>query len=115
MASVLSPQSQILPNVALALGNIPLLIGINGLLKPAGLIGSVGFHVPSEPEARKVTDGLTRLFCLRNVVIGLTCSGIWYSGDRKLLGLFMLILSGEAFVDGLINIFPTRPSSYTYP
>src|ERR1700712_3675194 len=97
--STISSRSQLLANVAGFFGAIPLLIGINGLLRPRALLASVEFAAPTTPEAQKLADALARLLSARNTVVGLICTAIWYRGDRKLQGWAMIILSFYPVVD----------------
>lgn len=37
------------------------------------------------------------------MVIGSLCTAIWYRGDRKLLGLSMIVVSFDAVVDAIVS------------
>lgn len=63
----------------------------------------VDFPAPTSPESQRLADAMTRLYAWRNVAIGLLCSAIWYRGDRKLLGVAMIITSSSAVVDALVS------------
>lgn len=102
--AISSSRSQLLPNLAGFVGAIPFFIGISGLLKPSDLLASAGFPAPTTLEAQKIADAITRLYAVRNTVIGLISSAIWYRGDRKLLGWAMIIMSISPVVDALISL-----------
>jgi hypothetical protein len=96
-------QSQLLPNIAVFLGSIPGLIGINGLLRPAAVIEAVQFPIPTATEPKELAFALTRLLAARNTVISMTLLAIWYRGDRKLLGWAMLLLGSFPVVDAMVS------------
>ncbi|RDW69210.1 hypothetical protein BP6252_08230 [Coleophoma cylindrospora] len=101
---ILSSQSLLLPRIAAGVGAMPLLIGINGLLRPQAVFASVDFPTPTTPEAQRLADAMIRLLSARNIVIGLTTSAIWYRGDRKLLGWAMMILGIFPAIDGAVSL-----------
>lgn len=102
--STLTSRSQLLPNIAVLFANIPLLIGINGLLRPGAVLASVDFPASTTPEAEKLAHALLRLVSARNITVGLICSGIWYRGDRKLFGYALMSVSFFPLVDSLISL-----------
>ncbi|RDW56850.1 hypothetical protein BP5796_12917 [Coleophoma crateriformis] len=96
-------RSQLLFNLTGLYGTVPILIGVYGLLKPRAILASLSYPAPTTPEAQKLTDGLTRMFAARDLVIGLICSTIWYKGERRLLGQAMTLSSCFILFDGVVS------------
>lgn len=102
--SIFSSQSRFLPNLACGIAAIPICIGLSGLLRGRAILAAVDFPQGSTPEAQSLADALTRMFAVRNVVIGSIVLAIRYRGDRKLLGWATMILTLDAIVDGLVSL-----------
>lgn len=101
MATTSGPSS-LLANAAVVFGTIPSIIGIRGLLAPTELITSVGFP-RAAPESLRLVEGVTRLYAARNVVMSSICVAVWYRGDRKLLGMTMLLIGLSPIADTFVS------------
>lgn len=93
--------STLLPNLATLLGLIPALLGLKFLLNPRSVIAELGVPEPTSPSALALTDTLTQVYATRNIVVALTLLAIRLRGDRKLLGIAMLVGSFMPLMDGL--------------
>lgn len=89
-------------HAALAVGLIPPMMGVQGLLQPEAVLKSVHFPIPADPEARKVTRSLMRLFAVRNLAVGYFNTLMWYTGNGQFMGIGLLSLVVLSLVDGFI-------------
>lgn len=92
--------------VSLALSVVPLLFGINGMLRPEAHLKSLEFPLPTEPQARRLSYALVRIWAIRNLCVGFLLSLIWTTGNEKLmawgLGAGMAMATTDGFVSRLL-------------
>lgn len=88
---------------ALAVGLLPSVFGINALFRPESTLRAVEFPVPAEPEARKLTRSLMRIYGIRNVAISYAMALIWSTGNEKLTGLSLVGGLAICITDGLVS------------
>lgn len=99
-SSILSPDSQLLPNTAAVISLIPTTLGITAMLRPRHMLKLLHFPSPKDAEAQKVVDNLVRMFGGRDLALGLFVLAARYFGNREVLGWIMVAGSVAPAVDG---------------
>lgn len=90
-------------NATAVLNILPILSGINAVLRPASALSLLGFPTPPEPKGQKLSDSLLRMYGVRQATMGLASLALWWAGEHRLMGVFMLVNSPVAIVDGLVS------------
>lgn len=112
MASTLMSTSELLPNAVAGLGVALCVFGVGVLWNEKTFvfnnwamrdIPSAAGKSAAEKQQYKTFLALTRIYGLRNILLGLLTITIRLSGDRKLMGWSMLIGALEPLGDGLIQ------------
>lgn len=88
---------------AFAMAFLPSIFGLNAVLRPEAAMRSVQFPVPADPEARKLSRGLMRIYGSRNIAITYLILLAHRTGDRKLTGLSLAVGVYMALVDGFVS------------
>ncbi|OMP84851.1 hypothetical protein BK809_0001955 [Diplodia seriata] len=101
----LSTPPLLLRLTATILGTIPLLFGINALLRPAHALSFFTPLYPSYPPdvsspERRLIDALLVVYGARDVFMGLAVLVPLWAGSRKVAGVMMVAGAGVAGVDG---------------
>ena len=96
MASLLSPTSPLLPNLAMTIYLFPTSMGLFALLFPlTALTKAFQYPLPADPSARNVALSLTRLFGIRELFMGGAAFAAWWQGDREMMGYSDVAGSGR--------------------
>lgn len=98
-SSILSPNSQILPNTAAVLGLAPIALGTNAIFRPRSALGLFDFSPVKDAEAQKLIDNLMRIYGARDLAYGLSVLIAWYYGHREALGWIFVAGTIIALVD----------------
>lgn len=111
-SSILSPTSTFLPNTAAALGLLSSAVGTNALLSPRSGTEIFGLKPVADEQGNKLTDGLARVYGIRNVAMGITTIAVWWFGRgtagpvrmawRQMLGLMMVAGVATPIADGWV-------------
>ena len=94
------------PNFAAAglfLSSTLVLLGLNGMARPAGHLWALQFPVPAEPAARKLSFALMRIWSVRNIAVGSLLALIWRTGDDRLLAHGLAAGAALAVTDGFVS------------
>lgn len=94
-------------NAAAVLNILPVAAGINAVLRPASGLALLGFPPPPEPRAEKLSFSLTRMYGVRQAVLGLSGLALWWAGEHRLMGVLMLVNAPVAIVDGFVSRWQT--------
>ncbi|KAK0610311.1 hypothetical protein DIS24_g12061 [Lasiodiplodia hormozganensis] len=96
--------SPLLRLAATAFGIIPIVFGINAMLRPAhGLSFFEPFTYPAyDPPARELVDALMVVYGARDIFWGLATLVPLYYGSRKITGAMLIAGSAVAGVDGAV-------------
>ncbi|KAJ4128206.1 hypothetical protein NW768_008492 [Fusarium equiseti] len=87
-------------NQAMAL--FPGLIGLNLLIRPEATLQQMKFTIPSEPEARKLTRGLARIYGIRNVVVTILFTRLSFTKDAGMVNLAYVGALAMCLTDGIV-------------
>lgn len=87
----------------LVFGLLPAVFGFNALLRPEAALRGVEFPVPTQPESRKLTASLMRIYGIRNVAVSYLLTLIWSTGNEKLMGAGLVAGLAMIFTDGLVS------------
>lgn len=91
-------------NATAVLNILPVFSGLNAILRPASALSVLGFPTPPpEPKGQKLSDSLVRMYGVRQATMGLASLALWWAGEHRLMGVFMLVNSPVAIVDGLVS------------
>jgi hypothetical protein len=77
--------------------------GLNALIRPEAALRSVEFPVPAQPESRKLTASLMRIYGIRNVAVSYLLTLIWSTGSEKLMGAGLVAGLAMCCTDGVIS------------
>ncbi|KAH8648437.1 hypothetical protein BX600DRAFT_517826 [Xylariales sp. PMI_506] len=95
-------QSKTLFNFTGASGGFLSLLGLYGLTQPRALLEGIGFEAAATPQSQQMLEGVTRIYAVRNVVIGSIVMLVHSRGDRKLLGGVYMLIGLNAIVDAVV-------------
>lgn len=90
-------------SAALGSGAILFVPGLNGLFRPASHLSGLEFPLPAEPQARRLSLALMRIWGIRNVAVGSLIALLWKSGDEKLLAMGLGAGMTLAITDGFVS------------
>ncbi|KAJ5239336.1 hypothetical protein N7468_003955 [Penicillium chermesinum] len=90
-------------NTSLGLGIMLISLGTNATLRPQAHLRSLGFPVPSEPQAKTFSHALMRIWGVRNISVGLLVSLLWSTGDEKLLAKGLCAALTLPVTDGFVS------------
>ncbi|KAJ4243830.1 hypothetical protein NW762_014708 [Fusarium torreyae] len=93
----------ILFNGSLGLGLMLVSLGLNATVRPNAHLKSLEFPVPTEPQAKKFSQALMRIWGIRNITVGLLISLIWTTRDEVLMGKALLATIGMPITDGFVS------------
>lgn len=79
------------------------LFGLNATFRPNNHLGQLGFPVPTEPEARRFSQALMRIWGIRNICICFMGTLICRTGDEKLMATSLTAGIAIATVDGWVS------------
>ncbi|KAJ4265045.1 hypothetical protein NW762_005289 [Fusarium torreyae] len=82
---------------------IPGYFGLNSMLRPEAMMKAVEFPVPTDPQNRKLTFALMRIYGSRNVVIAYLFALNALNGDKRHMGLGMIGTLFMLVTDGLVS------------
>lgn len=63
--------------------------------------------MPPEPKGQKLTCSLVRIYGVRQASMGLASLALWWAGEHRLMGVFMLVNTPIAIVDGFVSRWQT--------
>lgn len=89
---------------ALAVGLLPAVFGLHALVKPEAVLKSINFPVPTQPESRKLTASLMRIYGIRNVAISYLLTLIWTTGNQRLMATGLVAGLAMTITDGFVSI-----------
>ncbi|KAL4727124.1 hypothetical protein ACLX1H_006025 [Fusarium chlamydosporum] len=92
----------ILFNSALASGLSILGLGLNAFLRPNAHLNALLIPVPKEPEAKKFSHALMRIWGIRNISVGLFVALVWSTGDENLMAKMMGLAISLPVTDGFV-------------
>jgi Domain of unknown function (DUF4267) len=95
-------QSTALSIAANVFGVIFIGFGINAILRPTQALTFFEFDVPSLPADRKVVEGLSVVYGVRDIFMGVAINIAAYYGQRKAAGWILIAASAVAFADGAV-------------
>lgn len=90
-------------NSSLGLGIMLTSLGINATLRPENHLRSLGFPVPSDPQAKTFSHALMRIWGVRNISVGLLVALLWTTGDERLLGKGLCAALSLPITDGFVS------------
>ncbi|GKU07572.1 hypothetical protein FLAG1_10442 [Fusarium langsethiae] len=93
----------ILFNGALGLGLFLSGLGLNASFRPDAHLKALEFPIPKDPEARKFSHALMRIWGIRNISVGLLIALIWTSGDEILMAKALSISITLPVTDGFVS------------
>lgn len=102
-SALLSPDSPVLPNVAAMFNLMSVITGLVSLVRPRTLLDMLEFKLPVAAQYQKFAVALLRLRSLRDLFMGTSSLAVWYSGNRKLYGIIVLLGSAVALGDGFVQ------------
>lgn len=86
----------------LAISLLPACFGVNAILWPEAALKTAQFPVPTQPESRKLTASLMRIYGIRNLAVSFLMTLIWSTGNERLMGAGLsaglVICIGDGFV-----------------
>lgn len=94
------------PNFAAAgllLSSTLVLLGLNGMARPAAHLAALQFPMPAEPAARRLSFALMRIWGVRNIAVGSLLALIWRTGDDGLLARGLAVGATLAVTDGFVS------------
>ena len=95
-----SPYLQI---VAGLLALFPVLLGLNGMLRPRSAFALFQFQLPVTEEGKQLVDSLIVLYGVRDVFMGLAILFAVCFGTRSTAGYLFLLSVVVAIVDGIVS------------
>ena len=98
----------------LCIAALQLLLGGRGIFQPEALLRSGNIPVPTQSDARKITQAVTRLFAVRNVALGFLNTVIWYQGDEKVAGVAMIAAVFISLSDGFVSRWLTGGGEWNH-
>lgn len=90
-------------NVSLAMGSVLSLLGLNALFRPENHLKRLGFPLPAETQAKKLSYALMRIWGVRNVSVGTLLYFIWLTGNATLMAKTLGIVTALPVVDGFVS------------
>lgn len=87
----------------LALGVVLLSFGLNAMLRPNAHLRSLEFPVPTEPQAKRLSHALMRIWGIRNLSVGSLLALIWITGDENLMGKSLCVGLALPITDGFVS------------
>jgi hypothetical protein len=94
---------EIFAKATLAINFLPIVVGINAVLRPASALRLLNYPVPIDKTARRTTYTVLQMYGARNIAMGLSTLAVWCSGDRRTLGWVMLAGIPLATIDGFVT------------
>lgn len=95
-------QSPSLLIAASAFATISVGFGINAILRPDHALTFFEFEALATTSNKALIDGLTYIYGVRDIFMGLAIYSVAYFGDRKALGWILIAGSGVAYADGAV-------------
>ena len=83
-------------------GTLPAFLGLNALLRPEAALRTMDMPVPLEGEARDSIFSIIRFYGIRNLAISYSIILIWWTGNKKLLGVNMFGGLAISLLDGFV-------------
>ncbi|KAJ4017885.1 hypothetical protein NW752_001791 [Fusarium irregulare] len=80
----------------------PGLIGLNLLIRPEATLQQMNFTIPAEPQARKLTRGLARIYGIRNVVVTVLFTRLSLTKDPGMVNLAYTGALAMCLTDGIV-------------
>lgn len=90
-------------NASLFLSTGLVLLGLNGMIRPEAHLAALQFPVPVEPQAKKLSYALMRIWGVRNIAVGSLLSLIWRTGDERMLATGLAAGVALATTDGFVS------------
>lgn len=94
-------------NATAVLNILPTFSGLYGVLRPASALSLLGFPIPTEPREQRLSYSLLRMYGVRQATMGLASLALWWNGEHRLMGVFMLVNTPVAVVDGFVSRWQT--------
>lgn len=79
-----------------------MLLGLNGMTRPEVHLRSLLVPVPDEPQAKKFSYALMRIWGIRNIAVGTVLGLIWNTGNDELLAKSLVAGIALATTDGFV-------------
>jgi hypothetical protein len=87
------------------IGFVPMLLGVNAILRPEAGLRVMRYRAPNQPDAWRLTQSLMRMYGTRNIMMGLSILGNWYFDQRQALAIILLAVVQVSVVDGFVSRF----------
>lgn len=91
-------EHHLLPNIAALAGLVPIILGVNAILRPRSALRIIEFAPPKDPESQKLVDNLMLMYGARDLACGIPILLSWYF-DRRPLGWLMIVAAIIPCVD----------------
>lgn len=88
---------------SLALGALPILFGLNGMLRHEAHMRNLQLPLHTEPAARKLEYALMRIWGIRNLSVGSLLVLIWTLGDEKIMAMALSAGVAVSLTDGFVS------------
>lgn len=92
----------IFAGAGLVMSTTLILLGLNGMARPNAHLSALLVPVPVEPQAKKFSHALMRIWGIRNITVGALLGLIWNTGDDKLLAKGLAAGMAVATTDGFV-------------
>ncbi|CZS77209.1 unnamed protein product [Fusarium graminearum] len=93
----------ILFNGSLGLGLFLSSLGLNASFRPNAHLKALEFPIPKDPEAKKFSRALMRIWGIRNISVGLLIALIWSTGDETLMAKALSLTIALPVTDGFVS------------
>ncbi|CAF3476135.1 hypothetical protein FGSG_01756 [Fusarium graminearum PH-1] len=93
----------ILFNGSLGLGLFLSSLGLNASFRPNSHLKALEFPIPKDPEAKKFSRALMRIWGIRNISVGLLIALIWSTGDETLMAKALSLTIALPVTDGFVS------------
>ncbi|KAL1858464.1 hypothetical protein Plec18167_006986 [Paecilomyces lecythidis] len=78
-------------------------LGLNAMIRPNAHLRSLEFPAPTEPQAKKFSYALMRIWGVRNITVGCLVTLVWTTGDEKLMGKALTACLALPIIDGFVS------------
>lgn len=90
-------------NATAVINIIPILAGLNAILRPTSALSMLGFVAPPEQaQTQKLCRSLLQMYGVRQVAMGLTGLTLWSFAEHRLMGAILFANMPIAIVDGWV-------------